>query len=216
MTTTRRCAACSQPIDPAARKTQRFCSGQCRHRAKSRSRRGLPEKDPEYLDPEVAAERFALLTKRDQQLEGKQRLIQRLRENHQADLRRIREAEAQIRAEQRREERAITSIQADTERLLREKAELQRQLEETKPVVEAASAQTHRLRDEVRGLAAARELDQQIQQQWSDYAVHLIRRSAKSRLPLAGLDQEIVSTWQRLRQPPRTPQKQDSPRRRNR
>lgn len=216
MTTTRRCAACSQPIDPAARKTQRFCSGQCRHRAKSRSRRGLPEKDPEYLDPAVAAERYALLAKRERQIEGKKRLIQRLRENHQDDLRRMREAEAQIRAAQRREERAITSIRADTERLLRKNAELQRQLEELAPVREAAAAQTHRLRDEVRALAAARELEQQIQQQWEDYAVRALRRSAKSRLPLAGLDQEIVSTWQRLRQPPRTPQKPAAPRRRNR
>lgn len=231
MTSPRRCAACFTPLPAGAPARKRFCDTTCQRRAQSRRRRGLPEQDPT-----VAAVDSASLTKADRQLAGKQRTITRLREGRQADRDRARAAGVKAAAADRRAERAIESMGRDLHTVNRQKAELAETLRQARWDLEKERKRAERMRQVLSKYQAAADADHQvpaetIRRQWEALAARIARQaSGPSALPLAGLDQEVVSTWQKLRQqaaappagtkapqqPARRTRPTTSPRRRNR
>lgn len=219
-----RCAACRSPLPETARHNQRFCTTRCRERARKRVRRGGPEADPSPQGTVIGTD--PLVAKLDRQLAGKQRTIARLRARHQADRDRVRAAEVVAAAADRRAERAIASMGRDQHALSRENAELADALRKARQDLQIEKWNNAQLREvigmfradaERRELAERKVSTQIIRRQWEALVVRIARQASSSTgLPLTGLDQEVVSTWQRLRQPPRMPQKQAAPRRRNR
>lgn len=199
MTSTRRCTACLTPLPADAPARKRFCDTSCQRRAQSRRRRGLPEQDQP-----VAAVDLARLAKTDRQLAGKDRTIARLRAGRQADRDRVRAAEVAAAAAERRAERAIESMGHDVNALTRKKATLadalqraQRQRAKDRQTIE----QLHETLDKYRAEADQQVPAQTIRRQWEALAVRIARQaSGNAALPLAGLDQEVVTTWQQLRQ----------------
>lgn len=204
MTRTRRCAACAVLI-PDPRPNQRFCSKRCRDRANWRRTHNRPE-----TDPTVHTENLALLSKADRQLAGKQRTIARLRAGRQADRDRTRVAEVAAAAAERRAERAIASMGRDQHALSRKNAELSEALRQARQQTKTDHEHVQQLREaltrfreeaEQREHAERQVPTQTIRRQWEALAVRIARQAASpSALPLAGLDQEVVTTWQRLRQ----------------
>lgn len=198
MTSLRRCAACQQLLDPSARATQRFCAAQCRHRAKSRTRRGLPEADPPSqstgldLGPE--------LRKRDRQLAGKERTISRLRASRSIARAQARTARAEADAETRRADRAIESVAAGNLQLRKQNAALRQQVSQLRQqVAEVAGAaeEIAGLRHQLAEVSAGAALPRDIRRQWEALAVRIARQASGSKVPLAGLDHEVVTTYQR-------------------
>lgn len=219
MTQPIRCAACTRFLsDP--RPNQRFCDKRCRDRAAWRRAHDQPEQDPSQVRADLAR-----LVKADRQLTSKERTIARLRSRHQIDRDRTRAAEVAAAAADRRAERAIESMGRDQHALSRDNAELADALRKARQDLQTQkrhSAQLHEVIATFRADAERCEIAEQqvptqtIRRQWEALAMRIARQASGNGLPLAGIDQEVVSTWQRLRHSPRTPQKQSSPRRRNR
>lgn len=203
MTRSLRCAACSAPIFKP-RPNQRFCNKRCRDRANWRRAAGRPEHD--QTDNEASR---AQLTKADRQLAGKERTIQRLRQGRQADRARARAAEVAATAETARAERAISSIGRAQHDQRRQTAALREQLAQAAETMGAKDAEIADLRAGLRSYRADAEQREQaerqvptriIRRQWEALAVRIARQASGNGLPLAGLDQEVVTTWQRQRQ----------------
>ncbi|ROZ62086.1 hypothetical protein EDL96_11540 [Kocuria soli] len=199
-----RCAACATPI-PDPRPTQRFCNKRCRDRANWRRSRGLPEQDPATKDQDLPS-----ITKLDRQIAGKDRTIARLRAGRQVDRDRARAAEVAAAAADRRAERAIESMGRDQHAISRRNADLADALRQVRQEAKTQSEHVDQLREvltrfrvdaEQREQAERQVPIQTIRRQWEALAARLARQaSGKTALPLAGLDQEVVTTWQRLRQ----------------
>lgn len=205
---TRRCATCLAALDPQARADKQFCSPACKNRARSRRRRGRPIADATQDEPNIDA--VDLLHRRDRQLVGKERTIARLRSRHQIDRDRARAAEVAAAAADRRAERAIESMGRDQHGLSRENAELADALRKARQDLQTEKRNNAQFREvigkfradaEQRELAERQVPTQIIRRQWEALAVRIARQASGSTgLPLAGLDQEVVSTWQRFRQ----------------
>lgn len=194
------CAVCRVRLPADARPNRRFCSLRCQQRAAGRRRRGQPESDPPASVRPLAPD-FEL-RKRERQLVGKERTIARLRAGHDADRRRMRELEAEAASERRRAERAITSIGKDQHRLRAKNASLQDQVIEAHETVREHAAEVQRLRQTVREISPELTAAREIRRQWEALAVRIARQAAGSNVPLAGLDQEVLTTYQRQRQAP--------------
>lgn len=204
MTQALRCAACTRLIS-APRPNQRFCDKRCRDRAAWRRAHDQPEQDPSQAGVDLPR-----LAKADRQLAGKERTIARLRSRHQIDRDRIRAAEVAAAAAGRRAERAIKSMGRDQHELSRRNADLTEALRLAKEQAAATSARLEQVSEalarfridaEQREQAERQVPTQTIRRQWEALAVRIARQaSGNAALPLAGLDQEVVTTWQRLRQ----------------
>lgn len=207
MIDTRRCAACLRPFPPGAHHRKRFCDARCRRRTESRRRRGLPEADT----PTAATglDLPAQLRARDRQLAGKERVITRLRAARHADRSQLREAQSESAAETRRAERAIAAAATEQLNLRQRNAELQEQLTSMHRQVAAAAGageEIARLRQTVSELSAVTELPREVRRQWEALAVRIARQAAGTSLPVAGLDHEVLTTWQRHRKQAGSPQ----------
>lgn len=208
MTSTRLCPVCESSLGPEARTNKRYCSRACKSRADSRRRRGQPINDGSHDPAESAPALYA--RRRDRQLAGKERTIAKLRARHQTDRDRIRAAEVAVAAADRRAERAIESMGRDQHGLSRENAELADALRKARQDLQTEKRNNAQFREvigkfradaEQRELAERQVPTQIIRRQWEALAVRIARQASGSTgLPLAGLDQEVVSTWQRLRQ----------------
>ncbi|MCY1685155.1 hypothetical protein [Kocuria sp. SL71] len=142
------------------------------------------------------------LRKRHRQLVGKERTIARLRAGRDADRRRMRELEAEAASERRRADRAIASVGKDQHRLRAKNASLQDQVIEAHETVRQHVAEVERLRQTVRQTSPELTAAREIRRQWEALAVGIARQAAGSNVPLAGLDQEVLTTYQRQRQAP--------------
>lgn len=190
-----------------ARPTQRFCTTRCRKRAQARRRRGLPAAD--ISDTTTGLDLSAQLRARDRQLAGKDRVITRLRDARHGDRAQLREAQRESAAETRRTERAIAAAATEQLHLRQRNAELQEQLTSMhRHVAEAARAgeEIARLRQTVAELSAVTELPREVRRQWEALAVRIARQAAGTSLPVAGLDHEVLTTWQRHRKQAGSPQ----------
>lgn len=208
MPPSRRCLTCHTPLPNGAGARRLYCDSRCKHRAQARRRRGL---DPSDAATAVnAPDDLERLRKLDRQLAGKERTIARLRAGRQADRDRVRAAEVAAAAADRRAERAIESMGRDQHALSRKNADLTAALRQARQQAKTDSQHVKQLRE---GLTRFRQEAEQreqterqvptqtIRRQWEALAVRIARQAASpSALPLAGLDQEVVTTWQRLRQ----------------
>lgn len=150
------------------------------------------------------------LAKRDRQIANKDRTIARLRAGRQADRDRARVAEVAARAETDRAERAIAAMGQEQHAQRRRIAALTEQLgqaqeqaarKEQRIADLTAAVQTYRADAEQRVAADRHVPTQTIRKQWEALAARIARQaSGNAGVPLAGLDHEVVSTWQRLRQ----------------
>lgn len=207
MTFPRRCLAClaALPVDSAPRR--RYCDARCKHRAQSRRRRGLPARDS--YDGGQADVLVKHIHRRDRQLAGKARLIGRLRASRDTARAESRAAVAAAAADRRRADRAIEATAADVHqlraqraRLLEENAQLRVQLTATEDLAQ----QLQTARTQLVDLAAVKELPAEIWRQWSALAARIARQAATgNHPPLAGLDHEVVTTWQRHKTAATTP-----------
>lgn len=202
MPAARRCATCRQPLDPASHPTRRYCSPACRYRASKRRQQGIPISDRPTSSTAHAIDLDAALAQRERQLSGKERTIARLRAGRDADRRRMRELEAEAASERRRAERAIASVGKDQHRLRAEKASLQDQIIQAHEAVRGRDAEVERLRQTVREISPELTAAREVRRQWEALAVRIARQAAGSNVPLAGLDQEVLTTYQRQRQAP--------------
>lgn len=210
-----RCPACQAPLPSTARPTQRFCATRCRKRAQARRGRGLPEADPGSLTsaPDVAA----ALRKRDRQLAGKERVIARLRTSRQIARDRARAAEVEAAAESRRAEDAIAATHSEQARLREHNAELLQRVTQAQQELRKAAGDAGEvagLRQTVAELSAVTELPREVRRQWEALAARIARQAATSNVPIAGLDHEVMTTWQRHRK--QAPATQPAPARRQR
>lgn len=156
------------------------------------------------------AQHVVLLSKADRQLAGKERVIARLRAGRQADRDRARTAEIAAAAAERRAERAIESMGREQYALSRKNADLTGALRVARGDAQLAqqrlddlAADLVKLHDaaEQREHAERQLPTQKILRQWEALAARIARQaSGPGALPLAGLEQEVVSTWQQLRQ----------------
>lgn len=210
------CAVCRVRLPADAHSNRRFCSLRCQQRAAGRRRRGQPESDPPVIERPVAQD--VELRKRERQLVGKERTIARLREGRDADRRRMRELEAEAASERRRAERAIASVGTDQHRLRAKNASLQDQVIHAHETVREHAAEVERLRQTVREISPELKAAREIRRQWEALAVRIARQAAGSNVPLAGLDQEVVTTYKRQRQAPadQRPAPAQTPPRKNR
>lgn len=202
MKTTPCCAACRDLLPSQTRPGQRFCSARCRQRAAVRRRRGLPEADPTVRSPDAAL--AAELPKRNRQLEGQLRTIAKLRDSRDEARAAAHKANVESEAQERRAERAIESMGREQYTQNRQHAGLSEALRQARWDLQQEQAKTERFLASLRKHTAAAEDEQAvptqaIRRQWKALAVRLARQAASSNLPLGGLDEEVVSTWQRLR-----------------
>lgn len=195
----RHCPTCAAPIPDDAHHRKRYCDSSCRRRAESRRRRGLPEADP-VVQQSAAVNPDPELRKRHRQLVGKERTIARLREGRDADRRRMRELEAEAASERRRADRAIASVGKDQHRLRAKNASLQDEVIHAHETVREHAAEVERLRQTVREITPELTAAREIRRQWEALAVRIARQAAGSTVPLAGLDQEVLTTYKRQRQ----------------